>query len=146
MSIEEMKTILNKAKKDFKRKTRVNKLMIGQTEEVAKETERILKEVLLKNIINVVSEEMHVEDIASGPVDEEVKEDIVEDTQIPLDVHDTKIPMEIEAPKVLSVKEKEMSSGEVEVPKGKKESVAEETMVEENKVEIKELLWKQETL
>lgn len=55
MSLEEMKNILNEAKRDFKSKTRVNNLMIGQTKEVAKDTEKILKEILLKNRYNVIS-------------------------------------------------------------------------------------------
>lgn len=47
MSIEEMKNILNEAKRDFKSKTRVNKLMFGKIEEVAQDTEKILKAILL---------------------------------------------------------------------------------------------------
>lgn len=46
ISVEEMKEILNDSKKDLKRKKRVNKIMIGQTE-VMKETKKVLREVLI---------------------------------------------------------------------------------------------------
>lgn len=110
--------------------------MMVRIEEVGKETESILKEVLLKNRIDVVYEEEHVEVISFGLVNEEVT---VEETQIPPDVHDTEEPMEIEAPKIVSVEEKEILAEEVEVPNDKKKFVAMEIVVEEKKVEVKEV-------
>lgn len=118
MSIEEMKKIINDEKRDFKRKTRVNKLMIGKTEEVAKDTE-VLKAVLLKNRYNVVFEKMHDEDVPSGPEIEEAKEDTIENTHNPLDMQDSEIPMETKAPKFVSVEE-------IEIPEAKQESIVEE--------------------
>lgn len=105
MSIEEMKSLLNKTEKEFKRKTRVNKIMIDEIDLVADETKKILEAFLSKNKINV--EEVNVEDVVSDLVNEEVNVDI-EDIQIPLDVANTKVPMEIEAPKVVLAKGKEI--------------------------------------
>lgn len=61
MSIEEMNSVLEKDKKEFKSKTRVNKLMIGETDAIIGETKEILEEFLLKNKINV--EEMNTENV-----------------------------------------------------------------------------------
>lgn len=47
LSKEEINRILKKAKNEFRRKTKVNKIMIDKTDEVIKDTETILRKVLL---------------------------------------------------------------------------------------------------
>lgn len=49
MSIEEMNSLLENSKKQFKRKTRVNKLMIGEFDVVVNETKKFLEVFLSKN-------------------------------------------------------------------------------------------------
>lgn len=53
---EDIARILNEAKNEFKRKTRVNKIMIGKTKEVIEDTKRILRKVLLQNKYEVILE------------------------------------------------------------------------------------------
>lgn len=46
---EEIARILKEAKNEFSRKTGINKIMIRKTEEVIKDTKRILRKVFLQN-------------------------------------------------------------------------------------------------
>lgn len=49
IAIAEVNRILKKAKKDLRRKTRINKLMVEQIDVVIKDTKKILKPILEKN-------------------------------------------------------------------------------------------------
>lgn len=71
---------------------------------------------------------MNDEDVSFGPVAEEGKQDTFEDTLNPLEMQDAEIPMEIEAPKVVSVEEKEILEA------------MQESVTKEKKDEVKEIL------
>lgn len=94
-----MNIILKESKPHFRRKTRVNKLMIGLTDEVVKDTEKIIKTILQKNQYDVVSfslvsqEEQPKDDHVDGSAlmkeddvnDKQGDDNVDEDTQNPLD-------------------------------------------------------------
>lgn len=56
---KEVDRILKEAKSEFRSKTRIYKLMIVKSKEVMKDTEKILRSVLLKNQYEVVLEKSH---------------------------------------------------------------------------------------
>lgn len=132
MSIEEMDLFLEKDKKEFRRKTRVNKLMIGETDAVFNETKEILEEFLSRDKINI--EKINTENVQENKevnveVNELEEEDVNEEIMIVLDPLEleyiltspnkkniethvaTKVPVEVLA------KEKELHTEEIEIPK-----------------------------
>lgn len=56
ISTKEINKIIKEAKNEFRRKTRVNKIVIGNTDKVIKDTDTILRKVLLQNQYEVMLE------------------------------------------------------------------------------------------
>lgn len=143
-----MDSLLEKDKKEFKSKTRMNKLMIGEIDVVVGETKEILEVVLSNNKINIA--EMNTERV---PENEEVNMEVnvneeenvneenmnVSDPQefevilISPNVENTETPIETKVPKVVLVEEKVVKNEKVEALKVNPKIIFEEPKAEKEK-------------
>ncbi|XP_059068609.1 uncharacterized protein LOC131859095 [Cryptomeria japonica] len=65
IAIEEVKRILKEIRKAFRSKTKINKLVIGEIDEVVKDIDKILKPILKKNQYDIVSSVSEVKKVQS---------------------------------------------------------------------------------
>lgn len=88
MTRREADKIVREVKEKFRSKVRMNKLMLGETEEIAKETEEILRKALDKDKYYIILEKQVEEDNPPVPEQEALEEEInkgIDDQGVNLD-------------------------------------------------------------